>query len=68
MVQCANLVQIDMGLNLNHRLCGLLIVWKVVKNGLDDVNLMTQTVVVHLLGMRKSVRDQSCQICMSNWW
>ena len=41
MVQCAGLVQTDMGLNLNQRLCGLLMVWEVVKNGLDDVGLMT---------------------------
>ena len=60
MVQCANLVQTDMVLNLNQRLCGLLMVWEVVENGLDDVGLMTRIVVVHLLGMRKSVRDQLC--------
>ena len=41
MVQCADLVQNDMGLNLNQSLCGLLMVWKVVKNGLDDVGLRT---------------------------
>ena len=68
MVQWADLVQTDKGLNLNQRLCGLLMVWDVIENGLDDVGLMTQTMVVHLLGVRKSVRDQSCQICMSNWW
>ena len=67
MVQCVGLVQTNMGLNLNQRLCGLLMAWKVVENGLDDVSLMTRTMVVHLLGMRKSVRDQSCQICMSKW-
>ena len=60
MVLCAGLVQTDMGLNLNERLCGFLMVWEVVENGLDDVSLMTQTVVVRLLGMRKSVRDQLC--------
>ena len=64
MVQCAGLVQTDMGLNLNQRLCGLLMVWEVFENGLDDVGLMTQTMVVRLLGMRKSMRDQSCQIYM----
>ena len=58
MVQCAGLVQTDMGLNLNQRLCGLLMVWEVIENGLDDVNLMTQTMMVFLLGVRKSVRDQ----------
>ena len=68
MVQCADLVQTDMSMNLNQRLCGLLMVWKVVKNGLDDVSLMTCIVAVRLLGMRKSVRDQSCQICISKWW
>ena len=68
MVQCANLVHTDMGLNLNQRLCGLLIVQKFIKNGLDNVGLMTRIVAVRLLGVRKSVRDQSCQICMSKWW
>ena len=57
---CAGLVHTDMGLNLNQRLCGLLMVWEVVENGLDDVGLMTRTVVVHLLGVRKSMRGQSC--------
>ena len=60
MVQCAGLVQTDMGLNLNQRLCGLLMVWEVIKNGLNDVSLMTRIVVVCLLGTRKSVRDQLC--------
>ena len=66
-MQCADLVQTDISLNLNQRLCGLLMVWKVIENGLDDVGLMTRTMVVCLLGMRKSVRDQLCQICMSKW-
>ena len=60
--------QTDMSVNLNQRLCGLLMVWKVIENGLDDVGLMTRTVVVRLLGMRKSVRDQSYLFCMSKWW
>ena len=60
MVWCVGLVQTDMGLNLNQRLCGLLIVWEVIKNGLNDVILMTRTMVVCLLGVRKSVRDQLC--------
>ena len=60
--------QTDMSVNLNQRLCGLLMVWNFIKNGLDDVSLMIHTVVVRLLGVRKSVRDQSCQICMSKWW
>ena len=38
-----------MGLNLNQRLCGLLMVWEVVENGLDYVFLMIQTVVVSTL-------------------
>ena len=59
-VQCADLVHTNMGLNLNQRLCVLLMVWKVIENGLDDVGLMTLSVVVSLLGMRKSVRDQVC--------
>ena len=54
------MVQTDMGLNLNQRLCDLLMVLEVVENGLDDVSLMTRTVVVRLLGMRKSVRDKLC--------
>ena len=60
MVQCADLVQIDMGLNLNQMLYGLLMVWEVIENGLDDVGLMTQTMVVCLLGVRKSMRDKLC--------
>ena len=58
MVQCANLVQTDMSLNLNQRLCGLLMVYEVIENGLNDVSLMTQNEVVRLSGLRKSVRDQ----------
>ena len=60
MVQYGGLVQIDMGLNLNQRLCGLLMVWEIAENSFDDVSLMSQIVVVCLLGMRKSVRDQLC--------
>ena len=56
-----------MSLNLNQMLCGLLMVYKVIENGLDDVGLMTQTMVVRLLGVRKNVGDQSCLICMSKW-
>ena len=36
MVWCGGLVQIDMGLNQNHRLCGLLMVWEIPKNGFDS--------------------------------
>ena len=60
LVLCACLVQIDMGLNLNQRLCGLLMVCEVVENRLDGVSSMFRMVVVHLLGMRKSVGDQLC--------
>ena len=60
MVQYANLVQTDMGLNLNQRLCGLLMVWEIIENGFDGVGLMFRMVVFHLLGMRKSVGDQLC--------
>ena len=59
-MQCADLVQIDMGLNLNQRLCGLLMVWEIAENGFDDVGLMYRMVVVRLLGMRKSMGDQLC--------
>ena len=38
---------------------------KVTNNGLNDVGLMTQTVVVRLLGVRKNMGDQLCLICMS---
>ena len=57
---CVGLVQTNMGLNMNQRLCDLLMVWEVIENGLDDVSLMTQTMVVLLLGVRKSVRDLLC--------
>ena len=60
MVLCAGLVQTDVGLNMNQRLCGPLMVWEVIENGLDGVISMTQIVVVCLLGVRKSVRDQLC--------
>ena len=36
MVQYGGLVQIDMGLNLNQRLCGLLMVWEIAENGFDS--------------------------------
>ena len=60
MVQFAGMVQTDMGLNLNQRLCGLLMVWEITENGFDGVCLMSQMVVFHLLGVRKSVGDQLC--------
>ena len=60
MMQFAGLVQTDMGLNMNQRLCGLLMVWEIAENSFDGVGLMSQMVVVHLLGVRKSVGDQLC--------
>ena len=60
MVQCAGLVQTDMVLNLNQRLCGLLMVWEIAENSFDGVGFMSQMVVVHLLGVRKSTGDQLC--------
>ena len=60
MVMCGGMVQTDMGLNLNQRLCGLLMVCEVIENRLDGVGSMSRMVVVHLLGVRKSVRDQLC--------
>ena len=35
-------------------------VWEIAKNGFDGVGLVSQMVVVHLLGVRKSVGDQLC--------
>ena len=60
MVQYGGLVQTDTGLNLNQRLCGLLMVCEVIENGLEGVGSMFQIVVVHLLDVRKSVGDQLC--------
>ena len=62
MVRYGGLVQNYMGLNLNHRLCGLLMVWEIAENSFDSVSLMSRMVVVHLLGVRKSVDDQLCLI------
>ena len=60
MVWYGGLVQTDMGLNKNQRLCGPLMVWEIAKNGFDGVDLVFQMVVVHLLGVRKLVEDQLC--------
>ena len=60
MVQCGGLVQTDMGLNLNQRLCGLLMVCEVIENRLDNVGSTFRMVVVLLLGVRKSMGDQLC--------
>ena len=60
MVQCGGLVQTDMGLNQNHRLCGPLMVWDIIESGFNGADQVFQMVVVYLLGMRKSVKDQLC--------
>ena len=60
MVLCGGLVQTDMGLNLNQRMCGLLMVCEVIRNRLDGVDSMSRMVVTRLLGVRKSVGDQLC--------
>ena len=41
MVQYGGLVQTSMGLNLNQRICGPLMVWEITENGFDDVDLMS---------------------------
>ena len=38
MVQYGGLVQTKMGLNLNQRLCGLLMVWELAESGFDGVD------------------------------
>ena len=38
MVQYADLVQTDIGLNMNQRLCGLLMVWEIAENSFDGVD------------------------------
>ena len=57
MVQCVDLAQIDMILSMNQRPCVLLMVQRVVKNGLNGVGSRTRTVMDHLSGMRKNVGD-----------
>ena len=65
MVRCRGLVQTDMGLNQNQRLCGPLMVWEITKNSFDGTDQVFQMVVVHLLGMRKIMEDQLCLLlCM----
>ena len=54
-MQYVDLAWIDTILSLNQRLCGLLMVYRVVKNGLDGVGSRTQT-----------VGDKLCLICMSS--
>ena len=60
MVQYGGLVQTDMGLNLNKRICRLLMVWEIIENSLDSVVLKSRMVLVRLLGVRKSMGDQLC--------
>ena len=60
MVGCGGLVQTNMGLNQNKKLCGPLMVWEITENGFDGVNRVFRMVVVCLLGVRKSVGDQLC--------
>ena len=60
MVLCGGLVYTNMGMNMNQKLCGLLMVCEVVENRLDGVGSTFRMVVVHLLGVRKSVGDQLC--------
>ena len=62
MAQCVSLDHIDMSLSLSQRLCGLLMVWRVIENGLNGVGSRTRTMVDHLLGMKKSVGDQFCLV------
>ena len=65
MVRCGDLVQTDMGLSQNQRLCGPLMVWEIAENSFNDVGLMSRMVVVFLLGVKKSVEDQLCSLlCM----
>ena len=65
MVRCGGLVQTDMGLNQNQRLCGPLMVCEIADSGFDGFDQVFQMVVVRLLGVRKIVEDQLCSLlCM----
>ena len=65
MVWCGGLVQTDMGLNQNKRLCVPLMVSEISESGFDGADQVFQMVVVHLLGMRKIVEHQLCSLlCM----
>ena len=55
-----------MVLSLSQRLCGLLIVYRVIENGLDGVGSRTRNVVDRILGMRRSMGDQLCLVGRSN--
>ena len=59
-MRCGGLVQTDMGLNQNQRLCGPLMVWEITESGFDGADQVFQMVVVHLLGVRKIMEDQLC--------
>ena len=60
MVRCGGLVQTNMGLDQNQRLCGPLMVWEITENGFNGADQMFQMVVVRLFGVRKIVEDQLC--------
>ena len=65
MVQYGGLVQTDMGLNQNQRLCGSLTVWEIAESSFDGADQVFQMVVVRLLGVRKIMEDQLCSLlCM----
>ena len=65
MVQCECLVQTDIGLNQNQRLCGPLTMWEITESGFDGADQVVQMVVVRLLGVRKIMEDQLCSLlCM----
>ena len=54
-----------MTLSLSLSLCGLLTMYRFIENDLDGVGSRTQTMVDHLLGMKKSMGDQLCLVVMS---
>ena len=65
MVRCGGLVQTDMGLNQNQRLCGPLTVWDIAESDFEGADQVFQMVVVRLLGVRKIMEDQLCSLlCM----
>ena len=66
MVQCVNMAQIDMIMSPSQRLCGLMMVYRVIENGIDGVGSRTQTMVDRLLGVKKSVGDQLCLVGISH--
>ena len=66
MVQYVDLAQNGMIPSLNQRLCGILMVKRVIENGLDGVGSRTQTVVDRFSSVRKSMGDQLYLIGMSS--